>query len=188
VGVNSKNVDVNESEYGKVLFLKAFDLENTYYSFDLNGYHFVVLDPNNIDPEGDKGLIYGVYDEQLSWLSDDLSHTTSPVIVFLHEPTPNLVNMREFFDVLKTADVKMIFSGHKHEDEVLDSYIIPEAVGGAICAAWWQGSVKDGSSEGYRVVAITDTQIDTFYKVVGTDKQINLVEPINPIVKDNVDL
>jgi DNA/RNA endonuclease YhcR with UshA esterase domain len=188
VGVNDKKADINESGYGKGLFLETFGLNSTYYSFDLNDYHFVVLDPNNIDPEDNKGLIYDVNDEQLSWLSSDLSNITGSVIVFLHEPTYNLVNMEELHDVLKTADAKMIFSGHRHEDEVLDSYGIPEAVGGAISASWWQGPIKDGSSEGYRVVAITDSRIDTFYKVVGTDKQINLAEPLDPIVNGKVDL
>jgi hypothetical protein len=188
VGVNDKKVDINEPGYGKGLFLETFDLEETYYSFDLNGYHFVVLDPNNIDPEDQKGLIYGVYDEQLSWLSQDLSNASGPVMVFLHEPTLNLLNVEDLINVLKTADVKMIFSGHRHEEEVLDSFGIPDAVGGAICASWWQGPVKDGSSEGYRVVAITDSQIDTFYKVVGADKQINLAEPSDPIVNGEVDV
>lgn len=188
VGVNNEKVDVNEPGYGKGLFLEIFDLDNTYYSFDLNGYHFVVLDPNNIDPEDQKGLIYGVYDEQLSWLSQDLSNTSGPVIVFLHEPTLDLLNVEDLINVLKTADVKMIFSGHRHEVEVLDSFGIPEAVGGAICASWWQGPVKDGSSEGYRVVTITDGHIDTFYKVVGADKQINLAEPSDPIVNGEVDV
>jgi 3',5'-cyclic AMP phosphodiesterase CpdA len=186
VGVSDKNVDVNESGYGKGLFLETFDLDKIYYSFDLNGYHFVVLDPNNIDPEDKKGLIYGVYDDQLSWLSQDLSNASGPVMVFLHEPTLNLLNVEDLINVLKTADVKMIFSGHRHEEEVLDSFGIPDAVGGAICASWWQGPVKDGSSEGYRVVAITDSQIDTFYKAVGTDKQINLAEPSDPIVNGEV--
>jgi len=188
VGVSDKKVDVNESGYGKDLFLETFDLDETYYSFDLNGYHFVVLDPNNIDPEDKKGLIYGVYDEQLSWLSQDLSNASSPVMVFLHEPTPNLLNVEDLIDVLKTADIKMIFSGHRHEVEVLNSFGIPDAVGGAISASWWQGPVKDGSSEGYRVVAINDSQIDTFYKVVGTDKQINIAEPSGPIVNGEVDV
>jgi Icc protein len=186
VGVNNKNVDSDESGYGKELFLETFDLDNTYYSFDLNGYHFVVLDPNNIDLEDKKGLIYGVYDEQLSWLSQDLSNASGPVMVFLHEPTLNLLNVEDLINVLKTADVKMIFSGHRHEEEFLDSFGIPDAVGGAICASWWQGPVKDGSSEGYRVVAITDTQIDTFYKDVGADKQINLAEPSDPTVNGEV--
>lgn len=188
VGVNDKKADINESGYGKGLFLETFGLNSTYYSFDSNGYHFVVLDPNNIDPEDKKGLTYDIDDVQLSWLSSDLSNTTGSVFVFLHEPTLGLVNVEDLHDVLKTADIKMIFSGHRHENEVLDSYGIPEAVGGAISASWWQGPVKDGSSEGYRVVAITDSRIDTFYKAVGTDRQINLAKPLEPVVNGEVDV
>ncbi len=191
VGVKNRSVNTNETGYGKALFLKTFALSSTYYSFDQGGYHFVILDPNNIDNKWNmtgKGLDFAINDTQLLWLTEDLSKTNSPVIVFIHEPFQNLKNHINVSKILKTKDTEMIFSGHWHQNELLNASGIPEQTNGAVCADWWQGPHTDGSPEGYRVVVLNGSRIDSFYKAAGIQRQINIVGPAEAIVTGEVAL
>jgi len=191
VGVNNKTVRTNETGHGKALLLKTFSLSSTYYSFDQGGYHFVILDANNIDNKWNitgKGLDYAINDTQLSWLAQDLSKTSSPVIVFIHEAVQNLKNPENLSRVLKGKDTEIIFSGHWHMNELLNASGVPEQNSGALSAAWWQGPHTDGSQEGYRVVVLNGSRIDSFYRAAGVQKQINIVEPSEAIVTGEVNL
>jgi hypothetical protein len=189
VGVNNKSVNITEPGYGKEMFESYFGATN--YSFDCGGYHFVVLDSNKIDEKWDipgKGLDYMIDEPQLSWLEDDLASTSKTPIVFVHEPTPTLENSGEVWEVLNTHNTMAIFSGHWHDDELLDSGGIPEQVGGAVCGGWWRGPNKDGVPQGYRIVVLNGTEMDTFYKATGVDRQINILEPSEPIVNGTVEV
>src|SRR5699024_6016999 len=65
--------------------------EGTYYSFDMKGYHFVVLNGNEQNPEHDTPWKYERYisDIQRDWLKNDLRTTDLPVIVFCHQGLDN---------------------------------------------------------------------------------------------------
>lgn len=192
VGVNNKTANMNESGYGKALFLKTFGLKNTYYSFDLSGYHFLVIDPNNIDTKWEtnsKGLKFFINDTQLSWLTKNLSMAGGRSIVFIHEPTQDLENSEEVRKVLRDGGTEMIFSGHWHMNELVNASGVPEQISGALSAAWWQGPHIDGSSEGYRIVVLNGSKIVSFYRATGYSRQINIVEPTEAIVNgDNITL
>jgi|LGVF01.1.fsa_nt_gb DNA/RNA endonuclease YhcR with UshA esterase domain/predicted MPP superfamily phosphohydrolase len=189
VGVNNKSVNITEPGYGKEMFESYFGATN--YSFDCGGHHFIVLDSNKIDEKwgmNGKGLQYIIDEPQLSWLEDDLISTSNPTIVFLHEPTPTLDNSSDVWEVLNTHNTLAIFSGHWHDDELLNSSGIPEQVGGAVCGGWWRGPNKDGIPQGYRIIVVNGTEMDTFYKATGVDKQINILEPSDPIVNGTVEV
>jgi len=171
VGVNDKSVNITEPGYGKEMFRTYFGATN--YSFDEGGYHFVVLDANNIGERwgmAGKGLYYAIEEPQLSWLENDLSSTDKPSIVFLHEPTPTLENSDKAWDILRKHNIIAIFSGHWHDDELLNSSGILEQVSGAVCGGWWRGANKDGVPPGYRIVVLGETWIKTFYKATGETK------------------
>ncbi len=102
-----------------------------YYSFDSQGYHFVVLDANEAEQykERDPKAKYVSYigDDQLAWLEADLDKTKSPVIVFLHQSLENNmggvqngVQVRALLDrcnvKAKALKVQMVFTGHHHQD------------------------------------------------------------------------
>ena len=98
-----------------------------YYSFDLKGYHFVVLDGNEPNPNK-KGGGYArfITNEQLHWLEADLDKTTLPVLVFCHQGLDNdiagIENATKCRLVLERANkkemrkVQLVFSGHHHQD------------------------------------------------------------------------
>ena len=68
-----------------------------YYSFDHKGYHFIVLDANNLYIDGEfhhyeNSNFYNhpnartwIDDEQVEWLKGDLESTSSPCIIFSHK-------------------------------------------------------------------------------------------------------
>jgi predicted phosphodiesterase len=126
--------------------LKSWGMQAPYYSFDLGGFHFVVLDKNNIRQDKEtfepyvKGNFYRAKSDainsfdakQLTWLADDLAKTTKPVFMFVHQPilATDLTmwgNSPEFLQVVdlhnwrarekgSPAVVQAIFNGHDHVD------------------------------------------------------------------------
>jgi len=106
-----------------------WEVEGKYYSFDLNGYHLVILDGNDQDPRPERPEGYARYigKEQLEWLETDLDQTDLPVIVFCHQGLDNdlggIYNGTESRLVLERANKKagfqkviLVFSGHHHQD------------------------------------------------------------------------
>jgi hypothetical protein len=111
-----------------------------YYSFDVTGYHFVVLDPNYIFSDG-KFIDYGkgnyftmsgkseyINDEQCEWLAADLKTTKFPTFLFSHQ---SFLHDRHFIrnrdKVIKMLEqenehagfrkIVGLFNGHLHDNE-----------------------------------------------------------------------
>ena len=64
---------------------KYFGMPNKYYSFNKNGFHFIVLDSNDkIDPP-ENGYPSYIRSKQLKWLKEDLDATRLPVVIFSHQ-------------------------------------------------------------------------------------------------------
>ena len=100
-----------------------------YYSFDLKGYHFVILDGNDHDPSPNRpdGYARFIGEAQLDWLERDLEATTLPTIVFCHQGLDNdlggIFNATNSRLALERANkkagfhkVQIVFSGHHHQD------------------------------------------------------------------------
>jgi hypothetical protein len=81
----------------KAQMLDAWEMPAPYYAFDRGGYHFVVLDRNNLKtPDGyvayadanfyvDAAMRGHAEPEQLEWLRADLAAATAPTVVFVHQ-------------------------------------------------------------------------------------------------------
>jgi len=97
-----------------------------YYSFDLNRYHFIVLDGNDEKNPPQKGYAHYIGAEQQAWLKEDLSNTTFPSIIFSHqslEDPGGVENAEDIRKILEDANrpsgkkkVIASFSGHHHID------------------------------------------------------------------------
>ena len=102
-------------------WLAATGYSSTYYSFDRQGYHFVVLDAN-YSPDGGKPLgSENVYIPQfeLDWLQQDLAATDLTTVVFSHhgfgEVTAGIQNYTQVRAVLEdSGKVTAAFHGHSH--------------------------------------------------------------------------
>jgi predicted phosphodiesterase len=102
-----------------------------YYSFNKNGYHFIVLDGNDLNPSPDKAPGYPRFigEEQKNWLINDLKSTNSPVILFSHQSLENdgIENREQIRSILESENqsagfkkVIACFSGHHHTDYAKD--------------------------------------------------------------------
>jgi len=110
-------------------FLGEVGQEKSYYSFDCNGWHFVVLDAcfrQDGVPYGRKNADWTdtyLPKEELEWLRADLAATSKPGILFLHQRL-DLENLHAYS--VKNADqiravleqsgkVRLVLQGHDHK-------------------------------------------------------------------------
>jgi 3',5'-cyclic AMP phosphodiesterase CpdA len=114
-------------------FLAGTGQQATFYSFDVSGFHFAVLDAQYDKQEKDyahvawmvQGMIPSV---QLKWLAEDLAGTDLPTIVLIHQPLssefsllaggPPVLNHLAVRAVLEAdGDVVAVFQGHTHASQ-----------------------------------------------------------------------
>ena len=106
--------------------------ENTTYSFNFAGWHFIVLDSVN-DTDTEQGIIT---DDIMKWLQEDLkAHKTMPTIICLHflvndvpgftelcaflGSNPYIDNNKEFKVMLNNySNVVAVLSGHGHLNSI----------------------------------------------------------------------
>ncbi len=109
--------------------LAAVGEDNTFYSFDREGFHFVVLDAcfrSDGEPyrRGDFDWTdSNVSSEQLQWLKSDLASTAKPAIVAIHQRldcggnigVKNAHLVREILE--DSGRVRVVFQGHHHQND-----------------------------------------------------------------------
>lgn len=105
----------------------------SYYSFDKNGFHFVVLDANYHKDGRDQFYAEGadwqdpnIPQDQIDWLETDLSQTDLPTIVFCHHPLYEFLRKDRSYHVKNYPSVKQVmeesqkvlavFQGHVHAE------------------------------------------------------------------------
>jgi 3',5'-cyclic AMP phosphodiesterase CpdA len=158
---------VRDETVDKAIYERYFG--PTYYSFNVKGVHFVVLDTQQLVGTS---LVYTVTPAQLSWLKQDLAAADpgSPIVVFCHEPSPNWAETPEneaLLDLLQQTGITALLSGHWHTNFLLQRYPFYELTSGAICASWWEGAAPDGTEFGYRVYRIVRGILDSIWRDAG---------------------
>ena len=110
--------------------IKYWGMESNYYSFDENGFHFVVLDgnDNNPDPNRASGYARFIGQDQLNWLKEDLESTEYPAFLFSHQPlrgefgVENANEIRTLLEDINDSSGKQkviaSLNGHSHADTV----------------------------------------------------------------------
>ncbi len=107
--------------------LEFWGAKDKYYSFDLGGYHFVVLDGNDKKKQGAvSGYPRYIGEQQAEWLKNDLLKTNSPTFIFSHQSIENaggVENGQAIRRIIEEANreagfrkVLACFSGHHHAD------------------------------------------------------------------------
>lgn len=146
---------------------------STYYSFDVKGVHFVVLDANyrNDGKDYDSGNFNwtdaNVPKAELDWLRKDLAASTSPAIVFLHQ----LLDGKDGHTVKNAAEVRKVltqsgrvlavFQGHKHSG----GYSLIEGI-----HYYTLKAMVEGSGEDHNAYAIAEISKDFDISVTGYRK------------------
>ncbi|EMI25851.1 metallophosphoesterase family protein [Rhodopirellula europaea] len=155
-------------------FLGGVGQERSFYSFDREGIHFIVLDACF---RGD-GKSYGrrnfhwtdanVSAEELEWLRGDLKSNSKPTVVFAHQrlDVSNNHGVKNCVDVRKaleeSGNVVAVFQGHSHQNDLNE-------IGGihyCTMAAMVEGSGPE--SNGYSVM---DIQPDGTIEIKGFVRQ-----------------
>jgi len=123
------NHDVDSISKGQFLAIAAntnIPCESHYYSFDLKGVHFVVLDANyradglDYDSGNFTWTDANLPKAELAWLQRDLASTSKPVIAFVHQQldgkgshyVKNAAAVRLILQ--KHQRVLAVFQGHNH--------------------------------------------------------------------------
>ncbi|MHC4641592.1 MAG: metallophosphoesterase [Planctomycetota bacterium] len=157
------------------------DLSKSYYSFDLKGVHFVVLDANY--KSDDTSYNHGNFNwtdaniptAELNWFKYDLAAARQPVIVFIHQLLDgtgsvyvnNAADIREILE--QSGKVTAVFQGHHHEG----SYSYIEGIHYYTLKAMVEGPGEENNS--YAIVEILPDQSTT---VTGYRKAVS--KQLNP--------
>jgi predicted phosphodiesterase len=121
--------------YSREQTMAYLQMKSSYYSFDKNGFHFIVLDGNDKkDPEA-RGYKQFIAPPQVAWLRQDLARTTHPVVIFSHQgltlyqsedETYGVENWKEIQQILTKHNqthsgrkVVACFNGHTHYDDAV---------------------------------------------------------------------
>lgn len=111
-------------------FLAGVGQEKTYYSFDQEGIHFIVLD----SCFRSDGVAYerknfqwtdaNIPQAELEWLKEDLKSNDKPVIVFAHQRLDvsnnhGVKNNKQIRNLLESSgNVIAVFQGHSHKNDL----------------------------------------------------------------------
>lgn len=100
---------------------------NTYYSYKVNGWRFIVLDAcyreDEVAYNANNFEWHDTYlpQKQLSWLNKELKNNPQPTCVFIHQPIDDqgqlyVKNSAEVRSIIeKHGNVLAVFQGHRHE-------------------------------------------------------------------------
>ncbi|WP_338868376.1 metallophosphoesterase [Spirosoma sp. SC4-14] len=166
--------------YGKKWAVDLMKIGERYRSFDRNGWHFIILDSVQLQPEG-KWYTGFIDPEQLEWLKADLAKTGSktPVLVLSHIPifsptaffsennvkngnwtisgglvlsnTPELLKL--FYQY---PNVKAALSGHMHLLDRVDYNGVTYLCNGAVSGNWWKSDIYQQTKAGYALFDLYD--------------------------------
>lgn len=157
-----------EKGYGKALALERLALPDRYYSFDLNGWHFVVLDSMQPDFANKHGYTASLDEAQFAWLCRDLAAVRSavPICILSHIPILSAcvffdndlestgswvipgawthIDARRLKDLFRRhPNVKVCLSGHVHLADDVSYLGVRYLCNGAVSGGWWKGDYQE---------------------------------------------
>jgi predicted phosphodiesterase len=117
---------ISKEDFSKIANNTKIPAHSTFYSFDLKGMHFIVLDANfKRDGSDYRNGNFDWRDTNISpaeidWLKRDLRSTNKPVILFIHQQLDckgdlcvnNADEVRSILD--NSSKVIAVFQGHNH--------------------------------------------------------------------------
>ena len=121
------NHDMVDYGFTKAQTMSWWGMKERYYSFNRNGYHFIVLDGNDENPKP-WNEYYNRYigSNQKKWLLEDLKKSYLPTIIFSHQSLDSkggIFNQHEIRKIVEDSifingDKKVIacICGHHHDD------------------------------------------------------------------------
>ncbi|MBN2010535.1 metallophosphoesterase [candidate division KSB1 bacterium] len=178
------SISPDHPEYGKEMYKQRIGHGKTYYSFDHNGWHFIVLDAIGFTPE--RKYIGEIDSSQIVWLKDDLSKTdnATPIVVSTHipfisvgeqmlkggaaafSPAAIIANSNDIIALFHEHNLKLVLQGHLHIVEDIHIAGVHYITGGAVSGKWWEGA-RDGFPEGFVVIDVNGDSFAWSYETYG---------------------
>lgn len=169
---NRRKVPVDDPDIGKKMIMDRLGMDNSYYSFDHKGWHFVVLDTiHPYDAEHGPSYVPRLGREQLDWLRYDLGvNDDKPTVCVMHiaafcnvgqingDPAALAMNHMviqdnlEFRQILERHNVKAVLQGHSHQVEDFFYNGVWYITSQSVSAAWWGGNWR-GFKPGYTILS-----------------------------------
>jgi predicted phosphodiesterase len=155
-------------------FLGTVGREQSYYSFDRGGFHFIVLDScfrADGEPYGRSNFVWNdpnIPGEELDWLRQDLKATDKPVVIFAHQrldvsTNVGVKNNAEVRAILEASGkVRVVLQGHSHDND------LKEISGIHYCTMVAMVEGSGSENNGYSVMSIAD---DGTIRISGFRKQ-----------------
>ena len=154
-------------------------INESYYSFDNKGWHFIVLNTSNSV----------VNEKQKLWLKEDLEKVDAetPIIISVHVPflsvyypvlegkytnTDTFKNFKEIWDMFEGKNLKLVLQGHMHLYEEIKVKDVQFITAGAVSASWWGGTYH-GTEEGYLLINIEEDNFNWEYVDYGWEIDLN---------------
>ncbi len=114
-----------DAGYTKEQCVNSWKMPARYYTKEINGVCFIVLDGNDKgSPTRKGGYPSYINDEQKVWLQQQLKQVNKPVVVFSHQPLAGAIaidNAEEIQEILSAYSDKVLvaMNGHSHIDSQL---------------------------------------------------------------------
>jgi len=186
IGNHDYNLSKADDDAGAEDYEKWFGPTN--YSFNLCGFHVVVVDGIIMESDGSKlttSYSYGLTDEVLAWLTDDLKHVSqwTPILFCSHAQMfstgkssdrwkkSSTVNGAAYAALLGRYDKVYSWAGHSHQSynatgkgrtyPNIESHTIPRSTGELWTNEWL---CRDGVPRGYVVARLDRGTINWKFK------------------------
>lgn len=148
--------DKQDAMYGKNYVVRQLGIPNRYYSFDKNGWHFIILDSNNENAGS-------LDEEQRTWLEGDLAKLPAgaPVLCMSHYPIMaactiidgggNHTDSKYITNLFYKHSNKKItcISGHIHLRDSAEYNGVRYFCNGAVSGFWWEDGDKDSAGKSW---------------------------------------
>lgn len=176
---------LDDPDYGKALWRKRVGVDQSYSSFDYQGWRFVLLDSVGITPQ--YSWEGNLSDTQIQWLDQLLRDTdrTTPMVFVTHFPIFSAItqytegttakptagslvkNGKQFREMVEKHNVKAVFQGHTHVVEEISYLGVRYITGGAVCGDWWKGPRLGVHPEGFVAATVKDDDLSWRYVPYG---------------------
>ena len=178
----------SDARYGKAWVQEELKLPNRYRSFARNGWHFIVLDSVQTNPDGSWYTAH-LDESQFAWLENELKSlpASTPVLLLSHIP---ILSATAFYDqnTVKNGNwalpgswihtdatrlfalfhqhpnVKVALSGHMHLLDRSEYNDVTYCCNGAVSGNWWKTDTYHETPAGYALIDLyTDGSFDRTY-------------------------
>jgi len=160
-----KDAEASPAGDPKQRAMKAYRMPNRYYSHQIGGWKFLLLDTFHADG-------CRIDDPQFQWLERELREATGPIALVSHAPILTVTGFLEskvqsngkyvvpdgwmVSDVEKLKDlflrhprIKLALSGHMHQVDRVDYQGVNYICGGAVSGNWWADGKYIGFGPAY---------------------------------------